>query len=352
MVTMRSPTSTRLFMPAALATCVALAHSAGPVIIQQASGTTSRLQALSPVSDRVAWASGTGGTYVVTTDGGDHWRAGVVPGADSLEFRDVAALDSATVWLLASGPGARSRIYRTTDGGATWALQFTNSDSLAFFDCFSFWDRARGLAVSDAVRGHFPILRTEDGGAHWIPLPQGPGADSGEGAFAASGTCLITGADGKAWIGTGASPGGGGRVLRSLDYGETWTWASTPVQHGTATSGITSLAFRDATHGFAGGGDIGPRAPQTVRVARTGDGGRTWSAMSSPAFAGGIYGLSLVPGLSGALVAVGPGGAAVSLNDGAEWAPLDSAGYWAAGFASPRAGWLVGPRGRIARVSF
>lgn len=352
MVTMRFPTSTRFFLPAAFAAAFLLARAGGPAVTRQASGTTSRLQAVSPVSDRIAWASGTGGTYVVTTDGGDHWRAGVVPGAESLEFRDVAALDSATAWLLAAGPGDRSRIYRTTDGGVTWSLQFTNPDTLAFFDCFSFWNANRGLAVSDGVRGRFPVVRTEDGGAHWVPLPRGPVADSGEGAFAASGTCLITGADGRAWIGTGASPTGGGRVLQSGDYGETWSSASTPIQHGTATSGITSLAFRDATRGFAGGGDIGPRAPQTVRVARTDDGGRTWTRAGAPGFGGGIYGLSIVPGLPGALVAVGPGGAAFSVNDGAEWAPLDSAGYWAAGFASARAGWLVGPRGRIARVSF
>ena len=336
----------------ALVAAASLADAPAPVVTQQISGTTSRLQAVSPVSDLVAWASGTGGTYAITTDGGDHWRAGVVPGADSLEFRDVAALDSATAWLLAAGPGDGSRIYRTSDGGVTWTRQFTNADSAAFFDCLSFWDRSHGIAVSDGVRGHFPILLTDDGGAHWnLHTADGPAADSGEGAFAASGTCLITGDHGRAWIGTGASPTSGGRVLSSTDFGKTWVSTSTPIQHGSTSTGITSLAFPDPMHGFAGGGDIGARATQTVRIARTEDGGRTWKAVAAPGFPGAVYGIAAVPGKAGALVAVGPGGAAYSPDGGNVWVALDSSSYWSAGIASAKAGWLVGPRGRIAKVS-
>ena len=33
--------------------------------------------------------AGTGGTYVVTTDGGEHWKSAVVPGAENDQFRDV-----------------------------------------------------------------------------------------------------------------------------------------------------------------------------------------------------------------------------------------------------------------------
>ena len=54
--------------------------AAAPTLTPQRSGTTNRLQAVSPVSARVVWASGVGGTFTVTTDGGATWRAGVVPG--------------------------------------------------------------------------------------------------------------------------------------------------------------------------------------------------------------------------------------------------------------------------------
>ena len=60
----------------------ASARAGAPTLRVQHSGTTNRLQAISPVSSEVVWASGVGGTFVVTIDGGRHWRAGVVDGAD------------------------------------------------------------------------------------------------------------------------------------------------------------------------------------------------------------------------------------------------------------------------------
>jgi len=54
-----------------------------------------------------------------------------VPGAEALDFRDVHAFDEKTAHVLAIGPGDASRIYRTTDGGATWTKTFANPDSSA-----------------------------------------------------------------------------------------------------------------------------------------------------------------------------------------------------------------------------
>jgi photosystem II stability/assembly factor-like uncharacterized protein len=159
----------------------------GPTLVPQRSGTTNRLQAISPVSARVAWASGTGGTYAVTIDGGATWRAGVVPGADTLEFRDVEGIDARAAYLLSAGPGDQSRIYKTTDGGATWTRLFTNQEPKAFYDCFAFWRPERGLTMSDAVNGRFPVIRTVDG-ARWEDIGNRlPAANAEEGAFAASG---------------------------------------------------------------------------------------------------------------------------------------------------------------------
>ena len=60
-----------------------------PKLTPQKSGTTQLLISVSPVNTRVVWAAGAGGTFVVTTDGGETWKAGVVPGAEALQFRDV-----------------------------------------------------------------------------------------------------------------------------------------------------------------------------------------------------------------------------------------------------------------------
>src|SRR5271156_5096200 len=120
----------------------------------QSSGTTQLLIAVSPVDSRVVWAAGTGGTYVVTTDGGNTWRAAVVPGAESLQFRDVKGVSDKVAYLM-SIPNTSGttdfRIYKTVDGGATWKIDFTNHTKNAFYDCFAFWSPNRGITQSDSV---------------------------------------------------------------------------------------------------------------------------------------------------------------------------------------------------------
>jgi photosystem II stability/assembly factor-like uncharacterized protein len=317
--------------------------------VAQTSGTTALLQAVSPVNDRVVWASGHAGTWVRTTDGGASWQVGRVPGADTLQFRDVHAVDSSTAYLMSAGPGELSRIFKTTDGGRSWRLQFTNPEPKAFYDCFAFWDARRGLAYSDGVDGRVVLLATEDGGAHWTPVPAAalPPALPDEGGFAASGTCLVVRPGGRGWIGTGNGPRA--RVLRTADYGRTWSVAETPVVAGSA-SGIATVAFRDDRHGVALGGQIGQPDGRSDNVAVTADGGRTWSLAGRPRLAGAVYGAAYVPG-TGLLVAVSPEGIDHSADDGRTWTSLDTLAHWSIGFASPAAGWAVGPRGRITRLT-
>ncbi|MBZ5570668.1 MAG: hypothetical protein LAO09_02165 [Acidobacteriia bacterium] len=158
----------------------------------QKSNTTENLRGISTPSRNVAWASGTHGTYLRTTDGGETWQAAQVPGAETLDFRDVEAFSADVAYLLAAGPGEQSRIYKTADAGKTWALQFTNNNPKGFFDCMAFWNRDRGIAVGDPVNGKFELITTKDGGKHWksIPTASLPSAVESEGAFAASGTCI------------------------------------------------------------------------------------------------------------------------------------------------------------------
>ena len=47
----------------------------------------------------------------------------------------------------------------------------------------------------------------------------------------------------------------------------------------------------------------------------------------------------------------GPGGLAWSRDDGANWTLINNNNYWSVGFASPRAGWAIGTRGRITKLS-
>ncbi len=316
----------------------------------QASETKARLRGLCVVSNDVAWASGTGGTFLRTTDGGRTWRAGTVPGASALDFRDVQAIDDKTAYLLSIGSGDLSRIYKTADGGATWATVFVNKDPKGFLDAIAFRDKGHGLTLGDQVDGRFVILRTEDGGETWEPTPpEGmPPALPGEGAFAASGTCLVVGEGGHAWFGTGGAKAG--RVFRSTDRGRTWTAHETPVMAGTPSSGVFSLAFHDADQGIAVGGDY--KVPGRARnvVALTTDGGRTWRPPKGQGPGGYRSAVAYVPGTKGrTLAAVGPTGSDVSVDGGDDWRPLGTTGFHAVGFASPTAGWAVGEDGLVAR---
>ena len=334
----------------------------GPTLTPQTSGTVNRLQAVSPVDSQVVWASGLGGTFARTTDGGNTWISQVVPGAETLQFRDVQGVSDQIAYLLSSGTGTDSRIYKTVDGGATWTLQFQNQDPNGFYDCFAFWSPTRGVTMGDSINGRFPVIRTLDGQT-WTDIGDRlPAAQPSEGSFAASGTCVATVGKRFAWIGTGATTNA--RILRTTDQGQTWAAYGTPITQGTPTAGVFSVDFRNPTHGVLGGGDFFA-ADVVDNFARSKDGGKTWELATNAPIPGAIFGLSYIGKPGGGdgeggggphvhtVVATGPGGTAWTPDEGDTWFLLDDlANFWAVAFASPDAGWLVGTDGRIVKISF
>ncbi|MBA3318305.1 MAG: glycosyl hydrolase [Gemmatimonadales bacterium] len=327
-----------------------------PRLRVQQSGTINRLQAISPVDADVVWASGVGGTFVRTLDGGRNWEAGVVEGAELLQFRDVHGVSATEAYLLAAGVGTDSRIYKTVDGGATWTLQFTNQHPKGFYDCFDFWTPERGLVMGDAVNGIIPVVQTRNGGDDWRRIGgRLPPAQLGEAAFAASGTCVATQGSDRAWIATGAAEKA--RILATTDGGKTWEAYLTPIVQGTPASGLFTVAFRDASHGILAGGDLEAPDALSDNVARSKDGGKTWQLVSGTPFPGAAYGLSYVPSRNDqyerTVVITGPGGAAWTANEGKRWHLIPEVrDYWAVAFADRHHGWLVGTEGRILKVVF
>ena len=318
----------------------------------QPSGTDAEFRGLSVVSRTVAWASGARGRYARTTDAGRTWRVDSVPGAGTLDFRAVHAIDSRTAVLASAGDADKkqARIYRTADGGAHWTLVYSTEQKGVFLDALAFWDTRHGIALSDPVEGRFFLLTTGDGGRSWIRLaPDGiPPALQGEAAFAASGSCLTVQGPTNVWIGTGG--GAKARVYRSTDRGRTWSVAETPVHAGGASSGIFSVAFRDARHGIAVGGDYQQATGNVANVALTDDSGETWRLAPGAPPNAYLSAVSYVPN-STLVVAVGLAGTAVSSNLGESWTMIDSVSYNSVRFATGDAGWAAGPRGRIARWS-
>jgi photosystem II stability/assembly factor-like uncharacterized protein len=311
-------------------------------------GTDARLRGLDAVSRDVAWTSGSEGTVLLTLDGGQTWQDVSPPGTEELEFRDVEAFNADTASILSIGTGEDSRIYRTTDGGQTWALSFQNTDENAFYDCMDFFDRRRGLALSDPVDGKFRIIATDDGGLSWTVVPNVgmPPALPGEFAFAASGTCLVTGPGSNAWFATGGSTEA--RVFHSTDGGVTWSVATTPI-HSDESSGIFSLAFADAEHGLAVGGDFAQPDVAEDAAALTSDGGATWDLIEDPP-GGYRSGSAWVTPLPKIAIVVGPTGSDVSTDRGQTWTLFDEGSFDSVDCAPHRACWASGEQGRVARL--
>ncbi len=312
----------------------------------QTSGITASLRGVSAVSPSVVFASGTGGAWLVTKDGGATWRASKVPGAEQLDFRAIQALDSRNVYLLSIGNGDKSRIYRTADGGETWELLFTNPDAKGFLDELAFWDPQHGIVIGDPVEGEFAIFTTSDGGRHWSRR-HAPKAVEGEGAFAASNSSLAVAGRAEAWFATGGP--GGARVFHSKDAGETWTVATTPVRNDGASAGIFSLAFADGLRGVVVGGDYSKFHEDQKTVAVTSDGGRTWNATAGrpQGFRSAVLWLKERK----IWISTGTSGSDVSTDDGNTWKTFDDGNYNALASAGG-AVWAVGPRGRIAKLEF
>ena len=338
-----------------------------PKFTPQTSGTTQLLISVSPVNDRVVWAAGTGGTYVATTDGGESWKAAVVPGAESLQFRDVYGVSDKVAYLMSIGNNTTDfRIYKTVDGGKNWTIEFTNQTVNAFYDCFGFWTPKRGIAHSDSVNGVFPEIRTTNGKTWNSIAANMPPALPGEASFAASGTCVTTQGEHNAWVATGATTTA--RILTTRDGGDTWNAYDTPLVS-SPSAGAISVAFRDPSHGVVGGGDLASNS--FADMATSNDGGRTWTLTNKPPVQGSIFCLAYVRGRHGddeeegdehdhAVVITAEtapdfssGSAAWTPDEGHTWFALPNvSGYWAVAFANPKAGWFVGNNGQILKISF
>jgi photosystem II stability/assembly factor-like uncharacterized protein len=142
-------------------------------------------------------------------------------GVADLDFRDIEAIDDRTAFLLGSGEGPKSRIYKTTDGGASWMLLATNLEPKGFWDCMSFWDPTHGIIVGDPAAGgdgRFTIMTTGDG-ATWQKI-KGPSANKDEGAFAASGHAFTR-------TGKVVRPGTAGAACFIPGFGGNWSVAKT-----------------------------------------------------------------------------------------------------------------------------
>jgi len=354
----------------------------------QQSPTTADLRGIYNVGNGIAWASGTNGTILRTTDSGLHWYLCTIPPhAEHLDFRGIQALDATTAITMSSGPGDQSRLYQTTDACQTWTLIATNPDADGFWDA-AILERqkppsTKGMLyiLGDPVRGRFVLLTMK---APWTPGEKlkrlkidgafAPRAKDGERAFAASNSALQVG-----YVAWGIALGtGGGKDsnwykgdARVGNEGFSWYTSAIPIGDGSPSSGMFSVAFRlahdtfrwwnvmtplvntDHAIGVAVGGDFQEPNDSSAIAAYTSTGGQTWIASTTQPH--GYRSAVAYNTSTKTWITVGPNGTDISTDDGRNWRPLhptaneapDAEQHWNA-LSLPYA---VGPHGRIGKLN-
>ena len=306
----------------------------------------------------VVWASGSNATVLRSGDSGKDWERIVVPNSAGLDFRGVQVVAAAisldirgnmqryssaeTVYVMSSGEGEKSRIYKTSDSGKNWELQYQGARKEFFLDALVCADQLHCFALSDPLDGKFVILHTEDG-RHWSEMAKEgmPAALEKEGAFAASNSCLMIYEGRELYFATG---GPAARVFHSSDLGKSWTVAETPVARGNASTGIFSLARHGQTV-VAVGGDYQDEKPGQKSAAISLDAGKTWQMVTD--------GLdryrSAIAVVADGFVAVGPTGSEIS-RDGLHWEKIDSNNFNVVANSEGTL-WAGGPKGTVARLA-
>ena len=243
---------------------------------------------------------------------------------------------------MASGPGDKSRLYKTIDGCKSWTLLLKNLDKDGFWDALVHPRETYGdtkipdytLLLGDPIHGQFdirdgtnPVGKIPD---VWEKSLAHCAAKDGEAVFAASNSSVVVSAFESFIIATGGKSGAH-VLLSSLQHrmGDYKTApclsVEVPIAGGSDSSGIFSI-------GFAG------------TATWSSDGGKTWTASTTPPHG---YRSTVQWGESiKAWITAGTNGSDVSHDDGKTWQPLDN-GNWNA-LSLP---FIVGPKGRIARLN-
>lgn len=278
--------------------------------------TTSHFRALSVVDDRVAWVSGSQGTFGKTINGGTTWKFRPIKNFEKLEFRALFAFDSLRAVI--ANAGAPAYVLYTKDGGENWSVAYTNEHKDAFIDGMDFWNANEGMVYGDAIDGRMLLLRSHDGGMSWneLPFDERPALKEGEGSFAASGTGIRCMGDQDVLIATGGKTS---RLWISDDRGARWAVFNPPILQGETMTGIFSVAFRDSLHWIIVGGNYEKDTLKTDHVFYTQDGGNQWMRPAIP-----TRGLrECVEFISGdTVVSSGPKGIDLSYDKGKNWQPL------------------------------
>lgn len=293
----------------------------------------------------------------------------------------VYGVTTSTAWA-----GGRCLILRTTDGGKTWAKQYTGPDTITRFD---FVNTQVGWALTPRA-----LLATSDGGSKWHTVAHASlraiGFVSPRAGWALNtpGHLLHTVDAGRTWTAVAGVPalsslsavspqviwGAVSNVVYlSTDGGKVWTHSQPTGLREGATPSVLAVDARRAWVMFSYASQAYIMHESGYILETTTSGGASWTAAAEqPRFFAGPQGLypilthntlgpeaGIIAYASGATAIImekcavcgeGPTRVAVTHNAGASWAqfptaPVDGvAGSYPASFVTAQNGWLAGQR--------
>lgn len=255
------------------------------------------------------------GTFMATNNAaGDQFDFGSVTVQSTATVGNISGI-SDTAAVACTYPGARftgpstygGEIVRTGNRGQTWTKRTTAAQfASGFCNWVHMFNATTGVALGDPTAGTFEILRTINGGKSWTRLTAGvpPVLNADEygnaGAFFASSST-----PGTMWTGLASGVGTARvRVLKTTDFGLTWT-ASSLIPN--IVGAVSQLAFKSNNlDGIAYGLTIVSGAVTAINVARTSDGGATWTAITPNNNATGSFFRNGIDAVGNTYYSVGP----------------------------------------------
>lgn len=262
-------------------------------------------------------------------------------------FLFTVEFESASVGYAIGSTQSATSVYKTTDGGATWAAVKgvgLNPSSIHFFD------ESTGLAGGRAPGcGCLAVARTTDGGESWKLDSIRSANGKAERVPTSFGIYTFSFVDGM----TGYGAGPGSTIVKSTNAGGTWQRLNT----GAVTNDLmATMSFAVETHGYLVASPITNLGSPNI-LYRTSDGGANWirteSFIENAAF-GEVHSTSA----SVAFVGGTDGGAAIyrTTDGGANWSKSHGAGgasdvFFGIDFVDQNIGYAVGSGGMIVRTT-
>ena len=246
---------------------------------KQESNTLAWLHDVYFINENKGWIAGSGGTLLVTTDGGKNWKKIINFTQDTI--KQVYFSDENNGWLLCErniynrGANASSYLLKTSDGGGSWeTISFTDGERKRIAKIF-FSNNGLGFAIGEA--GAFYALQNDQQTWKKNPSPMrylmldGVFTDNSSGAIVgAGGTIIFTEDSGSTWNPatiaeksdakfnslffinqkTGWTAGNGGKIYQTINGGKFWR-----EQNSTISSNLNDIFFNNTAEGWAIGDD-------------------------------------------------------------------------------------------------